>query len=200
MAAPAQGTVVEGRPPLVERVKRILLDPKREWLVIDAEPDGTSAILAGYVAPLALISAIAMFIGLSVVGYGVPLVGTVRLPVLTGVEQALVKFAGDLAGIYILAHIIDRLAPAFGAERSFPQALKLAAYASTAGLLAGIFAAVPGLRLLGLLGLYSLYLFYLGVPILMKAPQDRALVYTATVIVAAIVLALVVGAIARGLT
>ncbi|MFZ1990628.1 MAG: hypothetical protein WAW96_12750, partial [Alphaproteobacteria bacterium] len=43
--------------------------------------------------------------------------------------------------------------------------------------------------------LYSLYLFYVGLPILMKAPQDKALVYTGAVIVACIVVGIVYGAI-----
>jgi len=42
-------------------------------------------------------------------------------------------------------------------------ALKVAAYsARRAG--CGIFALLPGLRVLGILGLYSLYLLYLGLP------------------------------------
>jgi hypothetical protein len=42
-----------------------------------------------------------------------------------------------------------------------------------------------GGELLSLLGLYSLYLLYLGIPKLMKAPQDRSLVYTVVVVVLA---------------
>jgi hypothetical protein len=38
-----------------------------------------------------------------------------------------------------------------------------------------------------LIALYSLYLLYVGLPILMKVPQARAMGYTAVVIIGAIV-------------
>lgn len=41
-------------------------------------------------------------------------------------------------------------------------------------------------------------MLYLGLPTVMKAPQDKALGYTAVVVVSAIVLWMVVGAIAAG--
>ena len=50
--------------------------------------------------------------------------------------------------------------------------------------------------MLGILGLYSLYLMYLGLPVLMKAPEDRAIAYTVLVILAALVLFLVIGLVA----
>src|SRR4029078_3504727 len=42
-------------------------------------------------------------------------------------------------------------------------------------------------------GFYAIYLLYLGIPRLMKAPQDKALPYTAVIIVVAIVLAVIIG-------
>ena len=69
-------------------------------------------------------------------------------------------------------------------------------YSLTASWIAGIFALLPGLRILTLLGLYSLYLLYLGLPVLMKTPREKALGYTVVVIIAAIVLSLIISAIA----
>ena len=48
--------------------------------------------------------------------------------------------------------------------------------------------------MLGLLAaLYSIYLIYTGIPPLMKSPQDKAIGYTAVIIVCGIVAALIVG-------
>ena len=73
----------------------------------------------------------------------------------------------------MLALIIDALAPTFNGTKNQIQALKVAAYCSTASWMAGIFALIPGLRFFGILGLYSLYLLYLGLPVLMKSPQGK---------------------------
>ncbi len=63
----------------------------------------------------------------------------------------------------------------------------------TAAWVVGIFSLIPMLGILGLLGgLYSLYLLYLGLPVLMKAPPEKALAYTAVVILCGIVLSVIV--------
>jgi hypothetical protein len=168
---------------LVDRVKRILLSPGTEWQVIEAEPTTPAQLYTGYIVPLAAIGPIAQLIGYSVFGITVPLVGTYRVPIGSAISSALVTYVLSLAATYVLALIIDGLAPTFNGQRSQIGALKVAAYSSTASWVAGIFYLIPGLRLLTILGLYSLYLLYLGLPIV---------AYTAVVILAAIVLFMVI--------
>lgn len=177
---------------LVERVKRILLSPRTEWEVIAAEPTTTAELYKTYIAPLAAIGPIAQFIGYSVFGMSV-FGATYRVPIGSGLTSAIVAYVLTLAATYVVALIIDALAPTFNGQRNQIQALKLAAYSSTASWVAGIFSIIPGLWILTILGLYSVYLLYLGLPVLMKTPRDRALVYTGVVIVASIVLFMVIG-------
>jgi hypothetical protein len=180
---------------LVDRVKQILLSPKSEWDVIDAEQTTPADLYTHYIMPLAAIGPVAHLIGSTVFGIPIPFVGTYRVPIGSAITQAIVSYVLSLAGIYVLALIIDALAPTFGGQRSQIQALKLAAYSSTASWLAAIFGLVPALSPLALLGLYSLYLLYLGLPVLMKAPRDKAVGYIGVVIITAIVLAMVIGAV-----
>jgi hypothetical protein len=183
---------------LVERVRRILLMPREEWRVIDAEAETPASLYTGYILPLAAIGPIAQVIGYSV--FGVSFLGTTyRTPLASAVTGAIVTYALTLVGVFVLALVIDALAPTFGGTRSQIQALKVAAYSSTASWLAGVFAILPGLRVLGILGLYSLYLLYLGLPILMKTPAERAMGYTVLVVIAAIVLFMLVGLVAGAL-
>ena len=181
---------------LVERAKRILLTPKEEWRVIDTEPATPGGLYTGYIMPLAAIGPVAQAIGSSVFGMRVPFAGTYRTPVGAAITGAVLTYALTLAGVYVLALVIDALAPTFNGTRSQIQALKVAAYASTASWVAGIFALIPGLRVLTILGLYSLYLLYLGLPVLMKSPAEKALGYTVVVIIAAVVLVVLIGMVA----
>jgi len=181
---------------LVERVKNILTSPKQEWTVIDAEPVNVGELLTKYVLPLAAIGPIATLIGMSVFGFG----GLFRVPIGTGLMAAIVSFVLAVAGVFILAWVINALAPNFGGQQSMHQAIKVAAYSATPQWIAGIFGLVPALLPLAMLaGLYGLYLFYLGLPILMKVPQEKAMIYTVVVIVAAVVLFLVAGAVTGGI-
>ncbi len=177
---------------LVARAKGILTNPKQEWAAIDAEPLNTSELLIGYVLPLAAIGPIASVIGWSVFGFG----GFFRLSIGTLIGHAIVSFILTIVGVFVVAWVINALAPTFGATQSMPQAIKVAAYSSTAAWIAAIFNIYPALAILALIGaLYSLYLFFVGLPMLMKAPPDKAMTYTIVVIVAVVVIFVIIGAI-----
>jgi hypothetical protein len=179
---------------LVARVKGILLSPKSEWEVIDNESTTVGALYTGYIIPLAAIPAIAGFIGWSVIGSS--MLG--KAPMAWGLERAVLQFVLALAGTFVLALIIDAIAPSFGGQKNQIQALKVAAYSSTASWVAGIFMILPTLSILGILGLYSLYLLFVGLPIVMKAPAEKAMGYTVVIIICSIVLYVVIGAITLG--
>jgi len=181
---------------LFERVKRLLQSPRTEWGVIEAESTTPAALFTGYVMPLGVIGPVARVIGYSVFGFVVPSLGMHRLSIGSALTTGVVSYILTLLTTYVLGVIIDGLAPTFGAQRNKLQALKVAAYSSTALWLAGIFALVPVLRPLQLLGCYSLFLLYLGLPALMKPPRDRATGYTALVGLASIVLYLLAAVIA----
>ncbi|HVF40090.1 MAG TPA: Yip1 family protein, partial [Gemmatimonadaceae bacterium] len=164
---------------LVARAKGILTSPREEWPLIDAEPLDLGELLTKYVLPLAAIGPIATFIGWSAFGMGI-----FRIPVGTAFMMAITSYILAIAGLFLVAWIANALAPSFGATQSMPQAIKLIAYASTAAWVAGIFGLIPALSIIAVIGgLYTLYLCYLGIPVLMKAPADKAMVYTIVIIV-----------------
>ena len=180
---------------LTERAQAILLRPRETWPVIDAETTTVSELYRGYIMPLAAIGPVAQVIASVVFGPpSLPGLPTAARPSLAGaIVTGVISWLVALAFVYILAIVIDQLAPSFGGTRDRLKALKVAAYAGTASSLAQIFQLVPALGILGLLGLYSFYLAYLGLPVLMKAPQSNALTYTIACVVVAIVVFIVVG-------
>ena len=184
---------------LMERVKAIVLTPESEWPVIAGETGDTAYLFVNYVAYLAAIPAICSFIGGSIIGFTVPTVGTFRVGLVPGLMAAVFQYVLTFVIVYLVALIIDALAPTFGGVKSVPNAFKLAVYSYTPAWLAGIFLLIPGLRFLTILGLYGLYLLYKGLPVLMRAPAVKAIGYAAAIVVCAIVIALVIGAVQAAL-
>lgn len=182
---------------ITERIKGIILRPQEEWEAIAEERTSIAELYKNYIVLLAAIGPAAAFIGLSIVGVGTPVGGTYRIPIAAGLVHAVVQYGLTLAGVYILALIIDALAPTFSGEKNIDQAFKLAAYSYTPGWLAGIFALIPLLGILGILGLYGLYLLYVGLPVLMKSPTDKSMGYTIAIIIAAVIIFVVIGAVSR---
>ncbi|MGC1467734.1 MAG: Yip1 family protein [Pseudolabrys sp.] len=177
---------------LVDRVKSIILSPNSEWPVIDREPENARDVFVNYVAILAAIPAVCGFIGTVFIGISV-MGATYHAPFMSGLISAIVSYVLAFVGVYVMALIVDALAPTFSGVKNMNSAVKLVAYSATASWLAGVFALIPTLSFLGLLGLYSLYLLYAGLPVMMKSPREKSLVYTITVIVIAIVIALIIG-------
>jgi hypothetical protein len=188
-------------PALKDRVTKILTDPKGEWPVIEAEATTTETLYRSYIAPLAAIPAIAAFIGYSIVGVTLPFVGYYRQGILSGIAGMVVSWVLALAGVYVAALIINKLAPTFESTPNDMQALKLVAYANTAAWIAGVFNVIPALSVLALLGgLYSIYLFYVGVPVMMKTPESKVIPYMVVSVLVMIVVFFVMGLIAGALT
>ena len=175
---------------LVERVKHLLLSPETEWPIIDTEPTTVAELYQQYIAPLAAIGPVAQLIGWSIIG-----VDGYRPPFVSTLVTSIVLYVLTLAFTYVLALIVDMMAPSFNGQRNQLQALKVTAYSMTAAWVAGIFAIIPPLSLLMFLGLYSVYLLYLGLPVLMKTPRDKASVYTGVVLIAGIVVSILVRAV-----
>ena len=163
---------------LVDRVKNILLAPAAEWPKIAEETATVQSLYSGYILILAAIGPIAMAISSVLRGSAV------------GLGVAAVSYGIGLVVTYLLALIVDALAPTFGGEKNFIQSLKLTAYSYTAAWVGGIFQLVPFLG--GIIGLvatiYAFYTFYLGVSLMKKCPQDKAVVYTIVIVLCGILL------------
>jgi hypothetical protein len=177
---------------LISRVSNIVLHPNTEWPVVAAEPANPAAILAGYVAPLAAIAPIAAFIGQTVIGVSIPFVVTYRTPFIAAVTTGILSYLFAFVGVLLVAVIVDLLAPSFGAAKSWPAALKVAAYSLTPSFLAGIFGIIPFLGVLALFaGLYGIFLLFTGLPVVMGNSKEKAPLYTVTVVGCTIVLGII---------
>ncbi len=171
---------------LVARVTNMITKPALEWDVIAPEPATVGGLFTGYACILAAIPAIASI--LSSLAF-------LHLGAVFGIVNAVLSYVLGLAGIYLIAFIVDALAPSFGAEKSQIQALKLVVYAYTAAWVSGIALIIPILGGLVALagGIYSLYTLYIGMPKLMKNPADKTVGYFIVTIVVAIVVYVVIG-------
>jgi Yip1 domain len=184
---------------IITRAKSILLTPRTEWPVIAAEPDTVGGLYSGYILVMAAIPAIVRFISSTLIGVSVPFLGSFRLPIAAGLTSAVLTYVLTLVGTFIVALIVEALAPSFSAEKNRVQALKVVAYAYTASWVASIIGIIPGLGLLAALAglVYGIYLLNMGLPYTMKCPPDKAIGYTAVTIIVAIVVTLLLGLIVR---
>lgn len=172
---------------IVARAKGMILTPEDEWRTIAPERTDMAEIFRGYVAPLAAVAAVGTLLKAVLAG-----------SILGALLGAIVGVILTCVGVFVVAKIIEFLTPQFGGSPDALAALKLAAFAPTASWIAQALSFIPAIGWLITLagGLYSLYVYYLGAPVVARVAPDKALIFTISVIVAAVVVYAVIGMIA----
>lgn len=180
---------------ILSRAYGLLREPNKEWQQIKSEETTVPHILLGYVAPLAAIPPVCDLIGqtlfnqLFVIAPGEAII------------RAVVTWVVTVALVFLLGLLVNTLADHFDGDRDDLAAQKIAAYSLTPSFLSGVFSLWPPLWWLSLFALGAMvFIMYRGLPILMKAPQERALSYAATVTIAGMVAGIILFALASCVT
>jgi len=183
---------------IIDRVKNVLVSPKTEWQAIEAENTPHAKVFTSYVVLLALIPAVASFIGYGLIGHTV--LGIKIGSFGWGLRQAIMQYVLMLGGTYVTAFVIDALAENFGAKKDLNRAFSLVAYSYTPMFVAGVLYIIPSLAgLASLAGLYGLYLLYIGLQPMMKVPAEKQTTYFVVSLIVLVVVWAVLGAILGGI-
>jgi len=182
---------ITGNTNIVQRVINIITKPKEEWHVIASEQPNAMKLIGGYALILALIPAVSAFIKYGIIGFS--FMGYTSRSIASGIQTGLVQLLSAVIGVYLLAWVIDLLAPSFESEKNFGRSLQLAVYSSTPQWVAGILMLISTTMsmLIMVIGLYAIYLLAVGMPVLKNTPKDKVVGYVALTIVAMIVIAVV---------
>jgi len=186
---------------LVSRAQAIILKPKEEWVKIKGEPAPITQLFTSYAAVLALIPAIAQFIGYALIGTRVLTFGVIRMNIGSALLRMVLYYIFALASVYVFGLVINALAPSFGSKQNAENAMKLAVYSMTPAWVGGIFYAIPALWILATLAsLYGIYILYLGFATpMMDTAKDKVVGYLVVSFIVMIVLTVVVGLILSAL-
>jgi len=176
----------------LKRAIGILINPKYEWEIIKTEQTTTTKLFKNYAMLIALIPAVAIFIGQSVIGLSLGEKMTYRIPIINGILFSSVYYAFNLLGLYLLAKFVDVLSQTFGAEKNFSSSLKVVIYSFTPFAAAGIVRIVISFEWLHLiLGLYTFYLMYLGLKTVKEIKPEKLPGYLTIVFMISVILYMV---------
>jgi len=181
---------------LIRNGINVLTGPKQAFQRLKMEQVTMQTIIT-YVAIFALPGLIGYIVGYGVVGVSYSYLGwtyaVYKVPIANAVGFGIFYYIMWIILVIVFGYIINMLAPSFKSRQDLMQSLKLAAFASTPSLLAGIFNIYPPIALLTLLfALYGLYLLYLGIPVFMETPKDQHIVYLIICIVVLIVFTFII--------
>ena len=179
---------------IIDRVKQIVFKPRETWETIATEEATISGLFKEYLLVLAGVPALAAFLGRWIIGIRIPFVGVYRFSFSSSLLSSILWYVLIVVGVWVGGKVISTLAPHFGSARDDVKGFKVAIYSYAPFLAAGVLYLIPSLSVLvTIAGLYGLYLLYVGLPIVMETPREKALAYTVVVVVLVILIYVIVG-------
>lgn len=181
---------------ILDRAKAVLLDPKNIWSTIKSESATPKDLITGYLGVLLAAGAIAQFVrsvflGISVMGV------TVKSGLVDGLTYSVLSLILTIVGMYVMAAIMQKIAPKFEGSTTIDSTFRLLAYSTTASALGQILLIlpVPGIMLATFaLGLYGLYTLFQGITPMTGVPEARRVPFLLVSIVIGAVIMFVVNA------
>lgn len=175
----------------------IMLRPTATWQEVAEMSDAQMKPLIFYPAILAIIPALAWYYGTSQVGWTI----TGKSPPVKFTSEsaftiAILFYFAQVVAVWAVGYFIHWMADTYGAESSTTKGLAIAGLCATPILLAGIQGAYPLFWLDFMISLgaisYMVYLLYLGIPIVMRIPQERGFLFASAVVAVGLVMMVIV--------
>ncbi|WP_136680525.1 Yip1 family protein [Neptunomonas sp. XY-337] len=164
----------------------ILYHPKAEWNQIKNEHYSTAHVFLQQISILAAIPAVSLYIGTTQIGWSITGGEFVKLQSSSAFMAAIAFYFAMWVACGFIAYSIRWMEKTYGGSISFEDCLLLTTYTATPMFLAGLAGLYPMLWFNVTVGLvavcYSVYLLYTGVPIIMNIPEERAFMFSTSVL------------------
>ena len=159
--------------------------PDRAWETIRQKEDAHSLYYLMHLLLLALIPAVCLFIGVTIVGWSLVDEERVRLDTVSALQLCLLLYLAIVIGTVIMGFFVRWMARAFDVRPNLNQCIGFIAYVITPFLLAGLTGLYPNrwfaAIVLLIAGIYSTYLLFTGLPAFMRQRSSQSFLYAASI-------------------
>jgi len=181
---------------IIERTKRILVNPAEEWKIIREEPKTKMYVVRTFALPYILMLAIATFLGMVLFRSYIP-------PGIM-IVISLVTFFGAFLSLFVSAWLINAFAGLFDSKRDINSAFSLVVYSYTALFIThAVGNLILPLFFITLLGIYCVYVLWIGLGDMMETPGEKqvgfGLVSSVTILVVYVTMNTLLGMISTSL-
>ena len=171
---------------MLQHALGLFINPRKEWTKIRDENCTVGKCYCSYVFLLASIPPISGYFGTTLHGWEIGTREAIKLSPDSALTIAIIYYLVMLVGVFSMGFMIHFMSKTYGATQTLPRCITLAAYVATPLFLVGIFELFPILWLNFVIGLpalvYSVYLLYLGVPIIMKIPEEQGFLFSSAIL------------------
>ncbi len=164
----------------------LLVHPKSQWQVISEKKEFSLIYAIFYTAVLAVIPAIAWFYGVTEIGWTVGDGDRIIMTKDSALTIILLFYLTMVVAVCAIGYMIHWMSKTYGTDSSTAKGIAIAGFSATPLFIAGAVGFMPVFWLALLIGIsavsYAVYLLYLGIPIVMKIPEERGFLFSSAVI------------------
>jgi len=178
---------------MIQHTFGLLVRPSAQWRAVADLPQSSLKTLILYPCFMAILPAVAWYYGTSQMGWNVGEHGeTIKLTAQSARQICILFYLSMVACIAIIGCFIHWMSNTYGAESTPTKGIVIAGLTATPLFLAGLVGFYPLLWIDLLVGVtaisWSVYLMYLGIPIVMKIPEERGFLFSSAVLAIAMVI------------
>ena len=159
--------------------------PHEEWEAIREERCSIGKCYASNVLILAAIPPICAYIGSTTSGWMIGAGASIKLESSNALQLALSFYLLLMVAVFIIGKTIHWMAQTFDTKPELSKCIVLAAYIATPLFVSGLSGLLPIIWLNVLFGLlafsYTVYLLFVGIPIVLKVPEERSFIFSSSV-------------------
>lgn len=163
-----------------------LFTPRQQWQRVAALPESSLGGKLLYPLIMALGPCVAWYYGSSQVGWKVGDGQQILMTADSALQIVIAFYVAMLASLAVIGYFVHWMADTYGSDSSIIKGTVLASYTATPLFIAGLMGFYPLFWLdlcLGILSLgWAVYLLYLGIPTVMKIPEERGFLYASAVV------------------
>lgn len=178
---------------MIQHAIGLLVRPTTQWRTIADLHESTLRTLLLYPCILAIIPAVAWYYGTTQIGWTVGDHGEpIRLTRESAREICILFYLTMIACVSVIGYFIHWMAATYGAQTTITRGIVTAGLVATPLFIAGLVGIYPVLWLDMLIGVaavsWAVYLMYLGIPIMMRIPEERGFLFSSAVLAIAMVI------------
>lgn len=173
----------------------LLFRPKTQWQSIANRGNIALASAVLYTMILAVIPAVAWLYGVTQIGWTVGDGERIRMTSDSATTIIVLFYITMVVSVVLIGYMIHWMSRTYGSDSTMAKGVAIAGFSATPLFIAGAIGFMPVFWLALLIGVsavsYSVYLLYVGIPIVMKIPEERGFLFSSAVI--AICLVILIG-------
>ncbi len=170
----------------------LLVQPSLQWKRVADLAPASMRNMALFPFIMAILPAAAWYFGTTRVGWTVGDGSAIRLTEDSALVLIILFYTAMVGSVAVIGYAIHWMSQTYGADSSLAKGLVIAGFTATPLFITGAVGFYPVLWLDMLIGVvavcWSVYLMYLGIPIVMKIPEERGFLFSSAVLAICLVI------------